>query len=106
MHDFYGQFGYLETDVQLVRRPNITTGAIDIEFKITESERFIVESVEIEGNTKTKSVVVLREILLGARATSSIPCAWKPAACAWRTRGSSRTSTCAPSRRTSPIARS
>ncbi len=64
MHDFYGQFGYLDTDVQLVRRPNVTTGAIDIEFKITESQRFIVESVEIEGNTKTKSVVVLREILL------------------------------------------
>lgn len=64
MSNFYGQFGYLDTRVNLIRRPNVTTGAIDIEFNVMESERFVVESVEIEGNTKTKSVVVLREILL------------------------------------------
>jgi len=64
MDNFYGQFGYLDTRTQLVRRPNVTTGAIDIEFAIHESERFVVESVNIEGNTKTKSIVVLREILL------------------------------------------
>jgi len=64
MSNFYGQFGYLDTEVRLLRRPNVTTGAIDIEFQIEESGKFIVESVEIEGNTKTKSIVVLREILL------------------------------------------
>ncbi|MBE2213641.1 MAG: outer membrane protein assembly factor BamA [Opitutaceae bacterium] len=64
LEDFYGQFGYLETSVRLVRRPNVTTGAIDLEFSITESERYTVESVNIEGNTKTKSIVVLREVLL------------------------------------------
>jgi outer membrane protein insertion porin family len=64
MENFYKQFGYLDTRVQLIRRPNVTTGAIDVEFAVHESERFIVESIEIEGNTKTKSVVVLREILL------------------------------------------
>ncbi len=64
IEEFYGQFGYLETFVQLIRRPNVTTGAIDLEFAVRESERFYVESVEIEGNTKTKSIVVLREVLL------------------------------------------
>ena len=64
LEDFYGQFGYLETRVRLIRRPNVSTGAIDLEFAITESERYTVESVNIEGNTKTKSIVVLREVLL------------------------------------------
>ena len=64
IQEFYGQFGYLETVVRLVRRPNVTTGAIDLEFVVDESERYYVESVEIEGNTKTKSIVVLREVLL------------------------------------------
>jgi outer membrane protein insertion porin family len=64
MEHFFGQFGYLDTRAQLIRRPNVTTGAIDIEFVIRESGRYIVQSVNIEGNTKTKSIVVLREILL------------------------------------------
>lgn len=64
MKNFYGQFGYLDTNAQLIRRPNVTTGAMDIQMRIAESERFVVESVNIEGNTKTKSIVVLREILL------------------------------------------
>jgi len=62
--DFYGQFGYLETRIRLVRNPNIQTGDIDIEFDITESEKYYVESINIEGNTKTKSIVILRELAL------------------------------------------
>src|ERR1019366_2665394 len=33
--------------------------------KVEESEKFNVESVQIEGNTKTKSVVIIRELILG-----------------------------------------
>lgn len=62
--DFYGQFGYLETRIRLVRNPNIQTGDIDIEFEVTESEKYYVESINIEGNTKTKSIVILRELAL------------------------------------------
>jgi outer membrane protein insertion porin family len=43
----------------------MTTGNIDIEYVITESEKYYVESIQIEGNTKTKSVVILRELTLG-----------------------------------------
>ena len=65
LEDFYGRDGYLDTRVRLVRKPNITTGNIDIEYQIQESEKFYVESVKIEGNTKTKSIVILRELVLG-----------------------------------------
>ena len=65
LEDFYGRDGYLDTQVRLVRKPNIATGNIDVEYDIRESEKFYVESVKIEGNTKTKSIVILRELTLG-----------------------------------------
>ncbi len=65
LDDFYGKDGYLDTRVSLVRKPNLSTGAIDVEYKIVESEKFQVESIVIEGNTKTKSTVILRELVLG-----------------------------------------
>lgn len=63
--DFYGHDGYLDTNVRLIRKPNITTGNIDIQYEITESDKFNVESIVIEGNTKTKSTVIIRELVLG-----------------------------------------
>lgn len=65
LDDFYGKDGYLDTRVRLNRKPNVATGAIDVEFVISESEKFNVESIVIEGNTKTKSTVILRELVLG-----------------------------------------
>lgn len=65
MEDFYGKDGYLETRVHPNRKPNISTGNIDLEFEVNESEKFYVESINIEGNTKTKSLVILRELTLG-----------------------------------------
>lgn len=65
LEDFYGREGYLETRVRLLRKPNLATGNIDLEYQIRESEQFHVESVKIEGNTKTKSIVILRELVLG-----------------------------------------
>jgi outer membrane protein insertion porin family len=65
LEDFYGRDGYLDTRVRLIRKPNVKTGNIDIEYAIDESEQFFVESIKIEGNTKTKSTVILRELVLG-----------------------------------------
>ncbi|WP_245844181.1 outer membrane protein assembly factor BamA [Nibricoccus aquaticus] len=65
LEEFYGKDGYLETRVRIVRKPNIATGNIDVEYQITESEQFFVESVKIEGNTKSKSIVIIRELTLG-----------------------------------------
>ena len=65
LEDFYGHDGYLDTRVRLLRKPNVATGNIDIEYTISESEKFNVESLVIEGNTKTKSIVIVRELVLG-----------------------------------------
>jgi outer membrane protein insertion porin family len=64
MEDFYGRSGYLETRVRLVRKPNIATGNIDIEYQVEESDKFYVESIKIEGNTKTQTIVIIRELVL------------------------------------------
>ncbi|MBL9202127.1 MAG: outer membrane protein assembly factor BamA [Opitutaceae bacterium] len=71
LDDFYGKDGYLDTRVQLNRKPNVATGAIDLDYRILESEKFNVESIVIEGNTKTKSTVILRELVLGPGDTFS-----------------------------------
>lgn len=65
LEDFYGKDGYLDARVALMRNPNISTGNIDLEYKIEESDKYNVESIVIEGNTKTKSTVILRELVLG-----------------------------------------
>ncbi len=65
IEDYYGKDGYLDSRVHVTRRPNLKTNDIDLEFKIDESEKFSVESLHIEGNTKTKSVVIIRELILG-----------------------------------------
>ena len=64
LEDFYGKFGYMETRVRLERIPNVSTGNIDLLFHIYESEKFLVESIDIEGNTKSKSKVIVRELNL------------------------------------------
>ena len=65
LEEFYGKDGYIETRVNMLRKPNIVTGNIDIEYQVDEGDRYNVESIEIEGNTKTKSTVILRELVLG-----------------------------------------
>ncbi len=65
LEDFYGKDGYLDTRVRLLKNPNLTTGNIDIVYQVDESEKFNVESVVVEGNTKTKSTVIIRELVMG-----------------------------------------
>ncbi|MEM0966946.1 MAG: outer membrane protein assembly factor BamA [Verrucomicrobiota bacterium] len=61
---FYGADGYLETFVRALRSPNLETGAIDLNYQVSESGKFDVESINIQGNTKTKSIVIIRELAL------------------------------------------
>jgi outer membrane protein insertion porin family len=65
IEDYYGKDGYLDTRVRVTRRPNLKTNDIDLEYVIEESEKFNIESIQVEGNTKTKSVVIIRELILG-----------------------------------------
>lgn len=67
LEDFYGSSGYLEPDtrIRLLRKPNVATGNIDLEYQVTEGGKYNVESIVIEGNDTSKSTVILREIVLG-----------------------------------------
>ncbi len=61
---YYGEYGYIDTIVRALRRPNLKTGKIDLIIDIIESEKFYLESIHIQGNTKTKSEVIIRELSL------------------------------------------
>jgi outer membrane protein insertion porin family len=64
IRDYYGQSGYLDTLVRPDRIPNLDTGDIDLDFSIIESEKFYVAGIDIQGNSKTKSTVIVRELTL------------------------------------------
>jgi outer membrane protein insertion porin family len=70
--NIYGSVGYLDTMIRPERRANIETGAIDLIYNVRESERFDVESIIIEGNTKTKSIVIVRELALSPGRTFNL----------------------------------
>jgi outer membrane protein insertion porin family len=65
LREYYGQMGYINSSVQIVRKPNLATGAIDVKFQVEEGQRHTVRAVEIQGNTKTRSTVIARELALG-----------------------------------------
>jgi len=74
IRDFYGKAGYLDTFVRADRLPDLDTGDIGINFVVMhsegqrasegESDKFYVEGIDIEGNTKTRSTVIVRELTL------------------------------------------
>ncbi|MGZ0655951.1 outer membrane protein assembly factor BamA [Coraliomargarita sp. W4R53] len=64
IREYYTSNGYLDTNVRAERVPNMDTRQIDVIFRIRESEKFYVESIQIEGNTKSKARVIIRELAL------------------------------------------
>ena len=64
IRDYYTSNGYLDSRVRAERVPNMETRRIDVVFRVRESEKFFVESIRVEGNTKTKSRVIIRELAL------------------------------------------
>ncbi len=62
IEDYYGERGYLDTNVQTIRVPNVETGRMDITYNIREGELTYIELIEIRGNTKTKDKVIRREL--------------------------------------------
>ena len=64
LRDYYGEVGYLDCQVRVERRPNLETGKIDLVFKIREGEKSYLRSINISGNTKTRSTVIVRELAL------------------------------------------
>ena len=64
IRDYYTSNGYLESRVRAERVPNMDNRRIDIVFRVRESDKFYIESVKVEGNTKSKARVIIREIAL------------------------------------------
>ncbi len=64
VRDYYTSRGYLETGVRAERVPNMESRRIDVVFRVRESERFYLESIRVEGNTKSKASVIIRELAL------------------------------------------
>ena len=64
IRDYYTSTGYLDSRVRAERVPNMETRQIDVVFLVRESEKFYVESINVEGNTKSKSRVIIRELAL------------------------------------------
>lgn len=62
--EHYTARGYLNTVVRAERISDMDNRTIDVLFQVNESEKFYVESINVEGNTKTKTRVILRELAL------------------------------------------
>ena len=60
----YGEKGYLDARVVSIRKPNVATGQIDLRFEITENNKFSVNSIQVRGNDKTKTIAIVRELAL------------------------------------------
>jgi outer membrane protein insertion porin family len=60
----YGELGYLDARVTSIRKPNLQTGQIDLLFDITENNKFLVNSIQVRGNDKTKTTAIIRELAL------------------------------------------
>ena len=64
VREYYTSRGYLDAGARAERVPNMDTRAIDVVFRVRESEKFYVESIKVEGNTITKTRVIIRELAL------------------------------------------
>ena len=64
IREYYTSNGYLDSGVRAERKPNMQTRQIDVVFRVRESEKFYVESIKVEGNTKSKARVIIRELAL------------------------------------------
>ena len=60
----YGEKGYLDVRIRSTRTPNLATNQIDLKFEITENNKFDVNSVQVRGNEKTKTIAIVRELAL------------------------------------------
>ncbi len=73
IRDYYGKAGYLDTFVRVDRHTD-ESDDIGLNFVLMqqvgqraaegESEKFYVEGIDIQGNTKTRSDVIVRELVL------------------------------------------
>ena len=62
IRDYYMSRGYVDASVRPEIVFNEQTNALDVMFSLIENELSYVEEIKIEGNTKTKDIVIRREL--------------------------------------------
>lgn len=62
VRQYYYQYGYMNAAIDVERNLNMQTGNIDITYNLDAKELVYVGKVDIRGNTKTKDIVVRREL--------------------------------------------
>jgi outer membrane protein insertion porin family len=62
IQDLYFDKGYLSCQVRSESVYNETTGLVDLTYSIVENDLTYVEKVKVQGNTKTKDIVIRREL--------------------------------------------
>ncbi len=62
VREYYFRYGYM--NVQIVPDVNLNrdTGKVDIIYQVNEGDLYFVDKVKIRGNTKTKDIVIRREL--------------------------------------------
>lgn len=62
IRSFYFSQGYMDVRIIPDIRMNRDTGKVDVYYQIQEGDLFFVEKVVVRGNTKTKDIVIRREL--------------------------------------------
>ncbi|MBI4549354.1 MAG: outer membrane protein assembly factor BamA [Candidatus Omnitrophica bacterium] len=59
---YYFERGYIDARILPETKLNQDTGKVDVVYQITEGDLYFVDKVKIRGNTKTKDIVIRREL--------------------------------------------
>jgi len=62
IQDLYFEKGYLAAQIRSESAYNETTDKVDLTYTVTENELTYVEKVRVQGNVKTKDIVIRREL--------------------------------------------
>ncbi len=62
--EFYSDYGYAFADVDVEPQPRAEDGVVDVLFTLKPGEKQYIRRVEVEGNTRTRDNVILREMRL------------------------------------------
>ncbi len=62
IRDYYHHRGYMDARIIPDTNLNKATGKVDVVYKIQEGDLYFVEKVVVRGNTKTKDIVIRREL--------------------------------------------
>ena len=64
IRSFYGNRGFVNTDIKITYDTNPTTGNVDILYLVTEGKKSLISDVIIQGNKRTLDKVIRREIVV------------------------------------------